>query len=161
MNAEAIFNMRDRNNKLGITGKIFFHQCNPNSIVRVKFDLHNLSPNQTRAIHIHEKSISENQDCMSAGPHWNPYNKEHGSIWIDAYERHAGDLINNLTSDSNGNFKYVYCDPLLTLYGNNSIIGRSVIIHEKQDDLGLGNNEDSKKTGNAGGRVACSNIYRV
>lgn len=161
MNAEAIFNAKDYNNKLGITGKILFHQCNPTSFVKVKFDLHNLTPNQTRAIHIHEKAILDKQDCMSAGPHWNPYNKQHGSIWIDQNERHAGDLINNLTSDSNGNFVYIYCDPLLTLYGKDSIVGRSIIIHEKPDDLGLGNNEDSKKTGNAGGRVACSNIHIV
>lgn len=46
----------------------------------------------------------------------------------------------------------------MTLYGDHSIIGRSVVIHEKTDDLGKGGDEESKKTGNAGPRIACSVI---
>ena len=38
------------------------------------------------------------------------------------------------------------------------IIGRSIIIHEDEDDLGLGNFEDSKTTGHSGKRIACSVI---
>ena len=40
----------------------------------------------------------------------------------------------------------------------NSIIGRSIIIHKNRDDLGLGHDAESKKTGNAGKRLACGVI---
>jgi Cu-Zn family superoxide dismutase len=69
-----------------------------------------------------------------------------------------GDLINNLDANSKGEFHFEYDDNLLTLYGENSILGRSVVLHEKEDDLGLGGNPDSKKTGNSGKRIACSII---
>ena len=59
---------------------------------------------------------------------------------------------------------------MLTLYGDQSIIGRTVVIHEGADDLGLGGldsngnvidqkvHQESLKTGNAGGRMACAII---
>ena len=44
------------------------------------------------------------------------------------------------------------------LYGEHSVIGRSCVTHAGVDDLGQGGNEESLKTGNAGGRVACGVI---
>ena len=44
------------------------------------------------------------------------------------------------------------------LRGKYSVIGRSIVIHQKEDDLGNGNDEESLKTGNAGKRIACGVI---
>ena len=49
-------------------------------------------------------------------------------------------------------------DNLVKLSGKYSVIGRSMIIHEDEDDLGKGGNEESLKTGNAGKRIACGII---
>jgi Cu-Zn family superoxide dismutase len=52
-----------------------------------------------------------------------------------------------------------FTDNMIKLRGyERNIIGRSVVIHENTDDLGMGGNEDSLKTGNAGARIACAVI---
>jgi len=39
-----------------------------------------------------------------------------------------------------------------------NIVGRSIVVHAGEDDLGLGGATDSLTTGNAGARVACCKI---
>lgn len=58
-------------------------------------------------------------------------------------------------SDSNGMVMLNMWDSMVALNGDNSIVGRSFVIHEKRDDLGKGGNAESLKTGNAGARIAC------
>ena len=95
------------------------------------------------------------EGCKSLCQHFNPNNTEHGGI--DSKIRHAGDL-GNITADKNGDCKCIIYDKIIKLKGKYNIIGRSVVIHEKEDDLGLGNNKESKITGNAGKRIACGVI---
>jgi|LauGreDrversion4_2_1035121.scaffolds.fasta_scaffold00284_30 Cu-Zn family superoxide dismutase len=138
-----------------IKGNVYFHQCNFSSSTKVKFYLKG-TPLKTHAIHIHEYGDLR-KGCTSLGPHYNPNNTTHGSI-LYKMERHAGDLINNIVFDENGKFEYEYEDSLLNVY---DILGRSVVIHEKPDDLGLGkgkDREESLKTGNAGNRICCAII---
>lgn len=85
-------------------------------------------------------------------------NTHHGKTEIEF--RHLGDL-GNIIADEEGNLNFVVDDPLLKLHGPSSVIGRSFVVHELRDDLGLGGDEESKKTGNSGGRVACGTIVMM
>ena len=93
--------------------------------------------------------------CESMCTHFNPYNKSHGGP--DSKDRHVGDL-GNLKTDKNGNVNIIMSDNIIKLKGKASIIGRGLIIHADEDDLGLGTNAASKINGNAGERIACAII---
>lgn len=141
-----------------VNGSVFFHQRSEYDNVRVRFYIEG-PPNQTHAIHIHEFGDTR-RGCDSLGPHFNPMNQTHGSPKY-IMPRHVGDLINNITFNSSGRFIYEYNDELITLFTEDSIYGRSVVIHEGEDDLGLGKGskrEESLKTGNAGKRICCGII---
>ncbi len=68
-----------------------------------------------------------------------------------------GDL-GNLKSDEEGRGFLAMSDNEVSLFGENSILGRSVVVHQGEDDLGRGNNEESLTTGNSGKRIACGII---
>jgi Cu-Zn family superoxide dismutase len=144
-----------------VNGYVFFHQCIPSNPVRVEFMISG-PKNKTHAIHIHEYG-DLTRGCESLGSHFNPTRQTHGSIYVNNMPRHSGDLINNITFNNEGKFYFVYEDSTISLYptSNLSIIGRSIVIHEKQDDLGMGvglNKQESLKTGNAGKRICCGVI---
>lgn len=63
-----------------------------------------------------------------------------------------------MKASSKGTVQYAFSDRMVTLYGPNSVLGRSIVVHKQPDDLGKGGNEESLKTGNAGARVACGII---
>lgn len=93
--------------------------------------------------------------CVSAGSHFNPSGKQHGGPADE--DRHAGDL-GNVVADEAGKVTVDIVDAQIPLTGPNSIIGRSVVVHADEDDLGKGGFEDSRTTGHAGGRLACGVI---
>jgi len=49
----------------------------------------------------------------------------------------------------------------LSLTGDESIINRSVVVHERIDDGGVGTDPSSIKTGNAGAKIACGTIKLI
>ena len=98
------------------------------------------------------------EGCKTAGPHFNPFGKTHGGPGKE--ERHVGDL-GNIEAGADGVAKYDREDEQVALEGIASVIGRSCVVHAGVDDLGEGVGEkeaESKKTGNAGARVACGTI---
>ena len=68
-----------------------------------------------------------------------------------------GDL-GNVQAGDDGVAKLEISDSLISLSGERSIIGRTMVIHADIDDLGKGGHQLSKSTGNAGGRLACGVI---
>jgi len=111
--------------------------------------------NSSHGFHIHEAGDLSDK-CMGACAHFNPYNKKHGGP--TSKERHVGDL-GNIRFDARGVAKFRMEDSLVKLRGTKAnVIGRSVVIHEDPDDLGMGNHNDSLTTGHAGKRITCAVI---
>jgi len=103
--------------------------------------------------HVHEFGDCSAPDASSAGAHFNPTNKPHAGP--DAPERHVGDM-GNVEADASGKAKLEYVDHQISLTNDQqSVIGRSVVVHIKRDDL------KSQPTGDSGARVACGVIGRA
>jgi Cu-Zn family superoxide dismutase len=100
--------------------------------------------------HIH-KLGDLGDNCRSANSHFNPHNMEHGGP-TDTI-RHVGDLGNLDFAGFVSTFNVT--DQHVTLRGKDSVVGRSFVVHEKQDDEGKGSSVESKSTGAAGQRMAC------
>jgi len=102
--------------------------------------------------HIHEYG-DLSKGCESAGAHYNPDNVDHGDI----KKGHVGDL-GNIEADDSGTANIKLVANRVDLLGERSVVGRAVVVHEDEDDLGKGGDAESLKTGNAGNRLACGVI---
>jgi len=136
-----------------VKGTISFEQTGADGPTKVTGEVTGLKPGD-HGFHIHQFGDTTN-GCVSAGGHFNPNEKNHGGPKDE--DRHAGDL-GNITADENGVAKFEITDSQIPVNGANSIVGRSVVVHADNDDLGKGGFDDSKTTGHAGGRVACGII---
>lgn len=137
-----------------VTGVVNFEQKAEADPTTISYEISGFDANAERGFHIHTFGDNTN-GCTSAGPHFNPFSKEHGSPEDD--NRHVGDL-GNISTDALGVAKGIKKDSLVKLIGEHSILGRTVVVHEGTDDYGKGGFEDSKTTGHAGGRPACGVI---
>ncbi|MED6108198.1 hypothetical protein PIB30_021335 [Stylosanthes scabra] len=101
--------------------------------------------------HLHEYGDTT-KGCVSTGAHYNPNKLKHGAPGDKM--RHAGDL-GNIVANADGVAEATIVDNQIPLIGPNSVVGRALVVHELEDDLGKGGKELSLSTGNAGGRLAC------
>lgn len=125
-----------------VSGQVEF--VNVEEGVRISADINGLTPGK-HGFHIHEFGDLSATDLTSAGGHYNPTEKPHGRP--QDQNRHVGDL-GNIVADSSGYAHYERIDPIVTLNGIYSVVGRAVIIHQNEDDF------VSQPTGKAGPRVA-------
>ena len=116
--------------------------------MKIVADVSGLTPGK-HGFHIHEFGDCSSPDGKAAGGHFNPTNNPHAGH--DVAQRHEGDM-GNIEADGSGKAHLDLTDNMMVMSGEKSIIGRSVIVHEKADDL------KSQPTGDAGGRLACGVI---
>ena len=120
--------------------------------VQVQVEITGLTPGK-HGFHVHEFGDCSAVDASSAGAHFNPTNQPHAAP--DAEARHVGDM-GNVEADASGTAKLDYLDHNMSLaHGQESIIGRSVVVHANEDDL------KTQPTGDSGARVACGVIGRA
>jgi Cu-Zn family superoxide dismutase len=138
-----------------IKGRVYFIEDLKNDRVIIDIQIEGLKKNSKHGFHVHECGDVSDQ-CESMCAHFNPYGKDHGGPL--SKERHVGDL-GNLEADSRGIAHGIMVDDHIKLRGTKAnIIGRGLIIHADEDDLGLGGEKDSLVTGHAGKRIACAVI---
>ena len=131
-----------------IAGRATFEDSGKGLIIKV--DVANVSSGR-HGFHIHEKGSCGDKG-NAAGGHFNPAGVRHGFLPQDGLAgSHAGDFGNlEVGADGKGTLKLNLPD--LGVEGKKySVVGRSVILHEKEDDFG-------QPTGNAGSRIACGVI---
>jgi Cu-Zn family superoxide dismutase len=121
--------------------------------VKVKLAITKLSPG-THGIHFHEKGECKGPDFKSAGGHFNPAGKEHGTK--SAKGPHAGDL-GNFEVQPDGTATVLLTAEGVTFGKGVSSLqhpgGTALVIHALADD------NVTQPSGNSGDRTACSEIH--
>jgi Cu-Zn family superoxide dismutase len=103
-------------------------------------------PAGTHGAHVHTIGRCDGPDFTTAGGHWNPTAKKHGSM--NAQGPHEGDLP-NLIVGTDGRGTIGITIPGATMAGLLDADGSALVVHANPDDL------MTDPSGNSGGRIAC------
>ena len=136
-----------------ISGHVSLNQLGPERPLYVTISgIHGLKAGK-HGFHIHE-----NGDCTDPGPHYNPQMLKHGFIEEPDRDYHVGDLGNLIVFDIPFETEIIYVPgDIAGIFpeSDHMIVGRSFVLHELEDDLGMGGDEGSEATGNAGTKLGC------
>jgi Cu-Zn family superoxide dismutase len=132
-------------------GTASFKEAKDGKQLTITVTLKNI-PFGEHAVHIHENPVCDAPDFKGAGGHFNPDGKQHGMD--NPMGHHNGDLPKNISVGENHMGEITFKVDYLTLAAGapNSVLGRSIMVHEKADDM------KTDPTGNAGNRIACGVI---
>jgi Cu-Zn family superoxide dismutase len=122
--------------------------------VHLKLELKNL-PVGEHGVHVHASPHCDPPDFKTAGPHFNPTNKQHG--FQNPMGHHAGDTPHNVSIGEGhvGQASFTLDAISLDPSAPNSILangGTSIIVHAMADDM------KTDPAGNSGNRIACGVI---
>ena len=133
------------------SGEVTFRPTSNGLDIHIHTCLLNLNDGP-HGFHIHESSDTTH-GCASMGGHWNPHGHVHGDLTDPI--RHQGDLGNVMSHRG-------CIDQSISLPGVRveDVIGRGIVLHQDEDDLGRGSTKDSQQTGSAGARFACAPIVQ-
>lgn len=122
--------------------------------VKLVLKVSGLTPGK-HGFHLHENGICTPPEFKSAGGHYNPFHKQHGSA--NPQGMHAGDLP-NLEVSPNGAAEVTTVITGTSLAGGPASLfkegGTSIVIHAAPDDY------MTDPAGNAGPRVACGVVVK-
>jgi len=135
-----------------IKGYVEFTQVLDTSNTIMEVNLSGFEPNTSHGFHIHMKPIKTGDNCDLAGPHFDLTDSPHGGPHDGPKARHIGDL-GNILADADGNVKVKFSDYYIELSGPKSIVGRTLVVHEKEDDM--------KTIESSGKRIGCGTISYI
>jgi Cu-Zn family superoxide dismutase len=116
-------------------------------------------PKGKHGFHIHRAGDLRGTGCQGACEHFHVGPPcRHGAGPHTAGPRHSGDLGNLPSASSTHPFRHTY---RLPQFPPETLWGRTLIVHEKEDDLGRGNHPDSGTTGHSGARIGCAIFGRI
>lgn len=134
-----------RDNQYQSHGTIKIEELPESTHLLFTINLYNL-PYGQHGFHLHS-SGNEEHAPESLCAHYNPDHNDHGKR-NDPYG-HRGDF-GNIYVSARGICKDHFVIKTVTY---SEVLGRSLIVHEDEDDLGRGPYEDSKTTGHSGKRL--------
>jgi Cu-Zn family superoxide dismutase len=126
-----------------VAGTIFLNQTSATGPTTIWGTITGLDGNP-HGFHIHEFGDVSNVNGTAAGAHYNPLGNNHG---IPPFaDRHIGDM-GNIFYYVAATASYNYTNDIISLTGDYSVLGHTIIVHSAADDCG-------QPTGNAGVRLA-------